>query len=309
MILPVMLVSLVILDIPPSWTFPVIGGQRKGLEVLRSGYLVKLNVYGIKSNLSDCWLRVSSIESFNLVNYNPARVLVSTLNENEHKYRPQSMFGSHFKAGQFSSFLIKVLSLKLLVSYVYFYTVMFKLIRLSAFNQEITIDFLDSNGQEIGQSVFRHALFEYSSLGSFEARIDAFNSTIGTISIGYLIVKPTKFDRKGHLDTDGQSIWKNLHSHGTVHSGHRGLGGGFKGQDKKYFENTIASFNEAARYGADTVELDVSLTDDQQVVVYHDLELRDVRTNETVAIRSLNYNQILSKNYTSLDSKPSPVHF
>lgn len=45
-------------------------------------------------------------------------------------------------------------------------------------------------------------------------------------------------------------------------------------------ENTIPAFQEAARQGAEMVELDVMLTKDQQVICYHDKDLKRLFSRE-----------------------------
>jgi glycerophosphoryl diester phosphodiesterase len=48
---------------------------------------------------------------------------------------------------------------------------------------------------------------------------------------------------------------------------------GHRGYKAKYTENTLESFLEALKAGADGIELDVHLTKDGEVVVFHDFEL------------------------------------
>jgi glycerophosphoryl diester phosphodiesterase len=49
-----------------------------------------------------------------------------------------------------------------------------------------------------------------------------------------------------------------------------------RGSSIKYPENTILSFSKALTEGANGIELDVQLTKDKQVVVFHDLSLRRI---------------------------------
>lgn len=58
-------------------------------------------------------------------------------------------------------------------------------------------------------------------------------------------------------------------------------------------ENTLASFEEAIRRGADHVELDVQLSSDGEVVVMHDTSV-DRTTNGTGLIRDLSWKKIKS---------------
>lgn len=48
---------------------------------------------------------------------------------------------------------------------------------------------------------------------------------------------------------------------------------GHRGYNAKYTENTLESFIEALKAGADGIELDVHLTKDGEVVVFHDFDL------------------------------------
>ena len=45
---------------------------------------------------------------------------------------------------------------------------------------------------------------------------------------------------------------------------------GHRGAPRRFLENTLPSFEEALRLGADAIELDVHVTADRQVVVHHD---------------------------------------
>ena len=51
---------------------------------------------------------------------------------------------------------------------------------------------------------------------------------------------------------------------------------GHRGSPKRYPENTIASFDEALRAGADGFETDLRLLFDRTAVLYHDDEMEDV---------------------------------
>src|SRR5215210_734543 len=60
---------------------------------------------------------------------------------------------------------------------------------------------------------------------------------------------------------------------------------GHRGSPKRFPENTIASFDEALRAGADGFETDLRLLFDRTAVLYHDDELGET------AIESLTYTQ------------------
>lgn len=54
-----------------------------------------------------------------------------------------------------------------------------------------------------------------------------------------------------------------------------------RGYSGKYPENTMLAFEEAAKTGADGIELDVQLTKDGQVVVIHDERIRSLCSIES----------------------------
>lgn len=94
---------------------------------------------------------------------------------------------------------------------------------------------------------------------------------IGQIQVEYLIVTdPRAFDIKVP-----RPEW--LSSATQLDAGHRGAGSGCRGDlPMAITENTIASFNYAARHGADMCELDVMCTADGIPVVYHNYILNTV---------------------------------
>lgn len=51
------------------------------------------------------------------------------------------------------------------------------------------------------------------------------------------------------------------------------LVGGHRGCACEYFENTIPAMKEGIRRGADYLEIDLQLTKEGEIVVYHDTEL------------------------------------
>ncbi len=72
--------------------------------------------------------------------------------------------------------------------------------------------------------------------------------------------------------------------------GHRGSGAGVSSSGLK--ENTLASFASAFAYGCDEVELDLALTADGEIVVYHDEYLKV--PGSRVKIHSVTLNQMKS---------------
>ncbi|GFT96818.1 glycerophosphocholine phosphodiesterase GPCPD1 [Nephila pilipes] len=92
---------------------------------------------------------------------------------------------------------------------------------------------------------------------------------IGQLSVDYLIVRPMK-DFVCDLSVTYTKHWKSLEKNG-LDVGHRGAGNARRNDKvENVLENTVASFNYAAKHGADMVELDVQLSKDLVPVIYHD---------------------------------------
>jgi len=75
-----------------------------------------------------------------------------------------------------------------------------------------------------------------------------------------------------------------------------------KGYSAKYPPNTLLAFKKAIEYGADGVELDVWLTKDKEVVIYHDMNIKNASGD--VDIRKLRYEDM--GDYT-IDGEPIPL--
>lgn len=65
---------------------------------------------------------------------------------------------------------------------------------------------------------------------------------------------------------------------------------GHRGSPTKITENTIASFEKAIQQGVDGLELDVRLTKDKQIIIFHDADLQRL-LGENNKIKDLTYNQ------------------
>ena len=63
-------------------------------------------------------------------------------------------------------------------------------------------------------------------------------------------------------------------------------------------ENTLESFQAALNCGIDGIELDVQITTDQKLAVYHDFEIYDNNKSHTIANLSLREIQFLCPNFT-----------
>lgn len=57
------------------------------------------------------------------------------------------------------------------------------------------------------------------------------------------------------------------------------------------------------------VELDVSLTKDSQVIVYHDLELVEQTSNLIIPIKDITYEQLISNNFQPVNRKFNSMGF
>lgn len=107
---------------------------------------------------------------------------------------------------------------------------------------------------------------QFSTQGTQRLQIIANNNStpIGQLDIEYLVVK----NPKAYGVNVPRPKW--LSQVVQLHAGHRGAGSGCRGDlPESLTENTVASFNYAARHGADMCELDVMCTADGVPVVYH----------------------------------------
>jgi len=108
---------------------------------------------------------------------------------------------------------------------------------------------------------------------------------VGQMQVEYLIVtNPAGYGVKAPMPA-----W--LSSVVQLDAGHRGAGSGCRAdlQGRPITENTIASFNYAARHGADMVELDVMCTADGVPVIYHNYTLN---TKQPVQIDELTLEEL-----------------
>ncbi|KAH6946008.1 hypothetical protein HPB50_011128 [Hyalomma asiaticum] len=94
---------------------------------------------------------------------------------------------------------------------------------------------------------------------------------VGELNVSYLIIKPLASYSCNCRETYSK-FWKKTNR--SLDVGHRGAGNARR-TDKveNVLENTVASFNYAAKHGADMVELDVQLSKDKVPVIYHDYHI------------------------------------
>ncbi|XP_018494954.1 glycerophosphocholine phosphodiesterase GPCPD1 [Galendromus occidentalis] len=143
---------------------------------------------------------------------------------------------------------------------------------------------------------------------------------IGELTINFLVVRPLK----GYSCTAESTFAKFWKRHKrSLDVGHRGAGNARRTDIKKdtvsakvenVLENTVASFNYAARHGADMVELDVQLSKDKVPVIYHDFHIniamkkrrRTVNEEEplTVAVKDLTSSQLENLKLQPAESHP-----
>uniref|UniRef100_A0A6G1SI81 Glycerophosphocholine phosphodiesterase GPCPD1 n=1 Tax=Aceria tosichella TaxID=561515 RepID=A0A6G1SI81_9ACAR len=110
-------------------------------------------------------------------------------------------------------------------------------------------------------------------------------SPIGQMQVEYLIVT----DPNGYGVKAARPEW--LSRVTQLDAGHRGAGSGCRPdlQGRPLTENTVASFNYAARHGADMCELDVMCTADGVPVVYHNYMLN---TSQPMQIDELTLDEL-----------------
>ena len=73
---------------------------------------------------------------------------------------------------------------------------------------------------------------------------------------------------------------------------------GHRGFPEAKKENTLESFQAALNCGVDGIELDVQITTDQKLAVYHDFEIYDNNQSHTIANLSLREIQSLCPSFT-----------
>jgi len=138
--------------------------------------------------------------------------------------------------------------------------------------------------------------------------VPLFNSQlehVGTLNFKYLVVTPFK-----HPLNNLDSIWKSYTRAAKPVGksvGHRGCG---STRTTFISENTILSFLTAADYGADYVEFDVQMTNEDIPVINHDFHI-PVTSNEgdtlNIPVSSLNKKQFKSLRPSSSSDYESPL--
>uniref|UniRef100_A0A5K3FHX0 GP-PDE domain-containing protein n=2 Tax=Mesocestoides corti TaxID=53468 RepID=A0A5K3FHX0_MESCO len=141
---------------------------------------------------------------------------------------------------------------------------------------------------------------------------------MGDVKISFMVINPIVDGPPPTLDVSYKHYWK---KRGALEIGHRGMGTYYLSKKEKSVElpapvkeNTLRSFQTAVDHGADFVEMDVQLTKDFQVVVYHDFETvitprkkrRGELQNLSVAVKDLPYAALreLRLQHSSVLSEP-----
>ncbi|KAH8402908.1 hypothetical protein KR222_000030 [Zaprionus bogoriensis] len=91
------------------------------------------------------------------------------------------------------------------------------------------------------------------------------------MNVKYLMIRPLP-EFKCDMRITWERYWKPLRN--PLDIGHRGAGVTYRLKSDVHRENTIFGFRQAQLHHADMVELDVHLTKDAKVVVYHDFSLK-----------------------------------
>uniref|UniRef100_A0AC35UHU5 Glycerophosphocholine phosphodiesterase GPCPD1 n=1 Tax=Rhabditophanes sp. KR3021 TaxID=114890 RepID=A0AC35UHU5_9BILA len=94
---------------------------------------------------------------------------------------------------------------------------------------------------------------------------------IGQIKIDYFLIRSIR--ESDQTQNMGNTLVRTWPKEKAVEVGHRGMGDSFT-KEATVRENTIRSFNQAGKNGADYVEFDVQLTKDKQAIIYHDFHVK-----------------------------------
>lgn len=174
--------------------------------------------------------------------------------ESDHsKFHKQSFFGQTFNKRDFSTFMTSPMDSS----------------KVGVIAVDLSVsNHMDREPKIIG-TAYLHIDPKNSTQGTQKARIIGTSKSvpIGTFQTDYLVVTdPIGYGQNSPLP--GWLLSKQLDA------GHRGLGVGRRADlSDGIVENTIASFNYAAKHGADMVELDVFVSNDGVPVVYHDFDM------------------------------------
>ena len=153
----------------------------------------------------------------------------------------------------------------------------------------LELDVLDLDLNEVvGVSHFSLRYVRGETQGSFRSSVFANFKTpeqepIGDVYVDYLVVHPFVLTGLGlptkspRMDTCFRKYWTGIHNSNreTLDIGHRGLGRSYArvAEQAEIRENTLLSFSEAGKQGAEYVELDIMLTKDRIPVVFHDFDI------------------------------------
>ncbi|KAH8377163.1 hypothetical protein KR093_003741 [Drosophila rubida] len=122
--------------------------------------------------------------------------------------------------------------------------------------------------------IYREQLIE--SEGSVRVKFNcaSTNRHLVELNVKYFIIRPTP-GIECNLRMSYARYWRQGHQ--VIEVGHRGTGPTYKVDDDVYRENTLFAFKRAHQNRADMIELDVMLTKDAQVIIFHDYVLKFVQ--------------------------------
>lgn len=197
----------------------------------------------------------SNISDFECVKWPVIEIAV--MKEGDYEFKKQSQFGNLYVPNDFVIFQAQV---------------------MDPSNIAYMVDFYVHRATEEA-SLPEHVGFSYILPGNLK---DTFGTCtvpitgnrhqpVGQLQVSYLIVRPLAGYSCNCRETYSK-FWKKTNRGLDV--GHRGSGNARR-TDKveNVLENTVASFNYAAKHGADMVELDVQLSKDKVPVIYHDYHI------------------------------------
>jgi glycerophosphoryl diester phosphodiesterase len=129
------------------------------------------------------------------------------------------------------------------------------------------------------------------------ARYRTANQTpVGEAFVEFLVIKPFVHPNNG-MQYSFRRYWTGYREgRDTLDIGHRGAGRSYRDvtDQAEIRENTLLSFSEAGKAGAEYVELDINLTKDREAVVFHDFAIGIHGNNITDKKQpvSINVNQL-----------------
>ncbi|KAK8759228.1 hypothetical protein V5799_003141 [Amblyomma americanum] len=209
----------------------------------------------------------SNISDFECVKWPVIEIAV--MKEGDYEFKKQSQFGNLYVPEDFVIFQAQVLDPSNIA-------VLDEAARSFFLGQAYMVDFYRST---LDSSIPEHIGFSYILPGNLKGTCGTCtvpitgnrHQPVGELNVSYLIIRPLA-GYPCYCHETYSKFWKKTNRGLDV--GHRGSGNARR-TDKveNVLENTVASFNYAAKHGADMVELDVQLSKDKVPVIYHDYHI------------------------------------